>query len=177
MASRGGQYPEVMGGEAAQSLIVRLDSINALLEGPPSSLVQHGRNAALVATLHSQLRELSALQGEYFRAELEEFIFEIRRVATMSEYQTFLRQFFFDVFAKTGLARFALGTGFSTLQHLSSSQVKKRLKDGRFPVTVAHALARSGIKYFRRKFQQPLQDVVDGKMPPDAATQCCLFCS
>jgi hypothetical protein len=131
----------------------------------------------MAGMLYSELKAFSKLQTLYFRAELEGLLFEIRRVTTASEYKKFMRGFFFNTFGRTGLAKRMLGMAFSTLQGMSEGGVRQKLKRADFPVPAAQPVVKASVRHFKRTFQQPLQDVVDGQCPGETTSKCCLFCS
>eukprot|EP00873_Tetraselmis_striata_P020052 jgi/Tetstr1/440316/TSEL_028653.t1 len=177
LAARGGCFPEALDAACLDDLLLRLYKMNKMLKEAPSEIVD-GKSDALLAMLNSHLSEFCRLQAHGHRVELEQMIFEIRRVASAAEYKRIFGQIYVrEVVRMSGTFRIAWGVAFSTMQSLSSAELRQRMRKGDLPagMGIPERLVKSGIKYFQRTFQQPLQDVVDGKPSQDAATRCCLY--
>jgi hypothetical protein len=174
--ARGGKFPEELGGETHDELLLRLRRIRRALEEASSQLVDN-KCDVMMAILHHELQAFSKLQTLYFRAELEGLLFEIRRVTNAADYKKFMRGFFFNTVGRTGLVKHMVGMAFSPLQGLSEAGVRRKLKRGDFPVLAALPVVKASVRHFKRTFQQPLQDVVDGKCLDGGASRCCLFWS
>eukprot|EP00873_Tetraselmis_striata_P033312 jgi/Tetstr1/453576/TSEL_040544.t1 len=175
LEAQGGRYPEALCKKQIDNLLLRFYELNKLLENAPSKVV-NGKNDALVARLNSQLQATAMLQADCHRIELEELIFEIRRVSTSTDYKHVLGQAYMrEVVRMPGYIRAAWGITASTMESLSSAELKQWLRQGDLPPAISERLVKSGIKHYRRTFQQPLQDVINGYQSPGAFTRCCLF--